>query len=39
MSFEAAKMYMHSMVIPLMTYCLTAWSQASLMTLKPLVLI
>ncbi len=36
MSLEAAKMYMFSMVISHMTFCLTTWSQASSVTLKPL---
>ncbi len=36
MSLEAAKMYMYSMVISHMTFCLTTWSQASSVTLKPL---
>ncbi len=36
MSLEAAKMYMYSMVISHMTYCLSTWSQASSVTLKPL---
>ncbi len=29
-------MYMHSMIISHITYCLTTWSQASITTLKPL---
>ncbi len=36
MSLESAKMYMFSMVISHMTFCLTTWSQASSVTLKPL---
>ncbi len=36
MSLEAAKMYMYSIVISHMTYCLTTWSLASSVTLKPL---
>jgi len=36
MSLEAAKMFMNSMVISHMTFCLTTWSQASSVTLKPL---
>ncbi len=32
MSLEAAKMYMYSMVISNMTYCLTTWPQASSVT-------
>lgn len=35
MSTEAAKMYMYSMVISQITYCLTTWSQASATTLLP----
>ncbi len=36
MSLEAAKMYMFSMVISHMTFCLTTWSQVSSVTIKPL---
>ncbi len=36
MSSDAALMYMHSMIISHITYCLTTWSQASITTLKPL---
>ncbi len=36
MSADAALMYMHSMIISHITYCLTTWSQASITTLKPL---
>jgi len=36
MSTEAAKTFMHSMVISHITYCLTTWSHASATTLKPL---
>ncbi len=35
MSLDAAEMYMYSMVISHMTYCLTTWSQTSSVTLKP----
>ncbi len=37
MSLDAAEMYMYSMVISHMTYCLTTWSQTSSVTLKPSV--
>lgn len=36
MSTQAATMYMHSMILSHMTYCLTSWSQANHTTLKPL---
>lgn len=36
MSTEAANMYMHSMVLSHITYCLTTFSQANATTLKPL---
>ncbi len=36
MSLEAAKMYMYSMVISHIIYCLNTWSQVSSVTLKPL---
>ena len=36
MSTEVAKMYMYSMVISHIIYCLTTWSQASNTTLKPI---
>ncbi len=39
MSSDAALMYMHSMIISHITYCLTTWSQASITTLKPLVFV
>ncbi len=36
MSSDAALIYMHSMIISHITYCLTTWSHASITTLKPL---
>ncbi|OOO00385.1 MAG: hypothetical protein ATN35_07545 [Epulopiscium sp. Nele67-Bin004] len=36
MSTTAALMYMHSMILSHITYCLTTWSQASSTALKPL---
>ncbi|XP_046707928.1 uncharacterized protein LOC124387560 [Silurus meridionalis] len=36
LSLQAAKMFMYSMVMPHMTYCLTTWSQANKTTLKSL---
>ncbi len=36
MSSEVALMYVHSMIISHITFCLTTWSQASITTLKPL---
>jgi len=36
LSTEAAKMFMYSMVLPHITYCLTTWSQAKKTMLKPL---
>ena len=37
MSTKAALMYMHSMILSHITYCLTTWSQASNTALKPLL--
>lgn len=36
LSLQAAKMFMNSMVLSHITYCLTTWSQANKTTLKPL---
>lgn len=36
MSTQAAKMYMHSMILSHVTYCLPIWSHASVTSLKPL---
>lgn len=36
LSLQAAKMFMYSMVLSHITYCLTTWSQANKTTLKPL---
>lgn len=37
MSKRAAMMFMHSMILSHITYCLTTWSQASNTSLKPLL--
>lgn len=36
MSTQAAKMYMHSMILSHITYCLPIWSQAGVTSLNPL---
>ena len=36
MSTEAAKMYVHSMILTHFIYCITSWSQANSTTCKPL---
>lgn len=36
LSFHAAKIYLHSMILSHIGYCVTAWSQASLSVVKPL---
>jgi len=36
MSIQAAKTFMHSMILSHFTYCLTSWSQANSTILKPL---
>lgn len=36
LSYDAAKIYLHSMILSHIGYCTTAWSQASLSAVKPL---
>ena len=36
LTFEAANIYLHSMIFSHLGYCVTAWSQASLSVIKPL---
>uniref|UniRef100_A0A8C6PUA8 Reverse transcriptase domain-containing protein n=1 Tax=Nothobranchius furzeri TaxID=105023 RepID=A0A8C6PUA8_NOTFU len=39
LSHQTAKLYMHALIFPHLSYCITSWSQASSTTLKPIVLI
>ena len=36
LTFEAAKIYVHAMILSHLGYCITAWSQASPSAVKPL---
>ena len=36
LTFEAAKIYVHAMILSHLGYCVTAWSQASPSAVKPL---
>ncbi len=35
----AAKLFMHTMILPHVSYCVTSWSHTSIATLKPLYII